>query len=303
MRQIEREYIKQKIKEGYGNIEVAMMASAEFKRGFSPADVASIKYREVKREDIRKPEELMKRYHSPELPEDDYLICSDIHAPFYSQEWVDRYFAVAKKFEIEKQIIVGDLFEFSAISSFPPMTDNGNELSFSAELDTCRELISRMNKVFKKSFLVSGNHERRIYRAFESAIPFSMILRYFPEMEKNFIFTPYDKVAVGNDWLLLHPVSYSQISGNVAFRLAAKFRKNILNAHGHFFCLRYDASGKNLVIELGGLFDVEKIDYINLKSTTHPFWNPGFCMLRKGKIHLFHQFTDWEFYLGKERKK
>jgi len=295
----EKAFIRQKIRDGFSNSEVALLAEFHFGKHFNPVSIAGIKYREVSKKEI-KPANDIKKYSSQELPEDNYMICSDLHAPFYSQLWVDRYLAIARKFNIKKEIIVGDLFDFSALSSFSPITDDSEEKPFSVELEACQDLIKNLAKQFDKSFLVSGNHERRVFRTYDGSIPLSLVLNFFPEIQKSFYVTPYDKIAIGEKWLLVHPVSYSQISGNVAFKLAAKFRKNILSAHGHFCSLRYDASGENVVCDLGGLFDIEKINYINLKTTTHPLWDPGFALLYKSELHLFHKFSPWKFYLGEK---
>jgi hypothetical protein len=69
-----------------------------------------------------------------------------------------------------------------------------------------------------------------------------------------------------------------------------------MNAHGHFQAFRYDRSGKNIAIDLGGLLDPMRIGYKNLSTTTHPEWNNGFVVLRNNCAYLFGEHTDWKFW-------
>jgi len=292
----ERKALMHFLELGYSNHQAAELMSFKFGKFFSPRDISLEKYYRLPRIRPWTPP----LYECPRLPDGDYMICSDIHAPFHSEVWVDRYLEIARKKKIKKQIIVGDLFEFSALSSFLPIEGETGE-GFSKELEACEKLIEKFARVFQVSYLVSGNHERRVFRASDGNIPAAVIYRYFKDFDR-FVVTPFDKVEIGDNWLLVHPKNYSQISGNVAFRLAAKYRKNIINAHGHFVALRYDASGQNMVVDLGGLFDTRKIDYINLQTTTHPFWNNGFGCLQRGKFYLYHKGSDWEGVKKKIKK-
>jgi hypothetical protein len=100
--------------------------------------------------------------------------------------------------------------------------------------------------------------------------------------------------------MCVHPKSYSQKAGIASRALCSKYLKNVLNTHGHHVGWNYDPSGKFLAVDLGGMFDPEKIEYMNIKTTTHPVWNSGFGMLRNGYFHLFDQQTDFDFWLGQE---
>jgi len=71
-------------------------------------------------------------------------------------------------------------------------------------------------------------------------------------------------------------------------RLAEKTHRHVLNAHGHFMAMRYDRSAKFMCCDIGGMFDIKKIDYICKKTTTHPTWNNGFAVIMDGGIELIH---------------
>lgn len=237
------------------------------------------------------------RYKEPTMPMDNYMVSCDYHAPFYSEAWANRLLAVAKRFKIRKNLIIGDLFDFEFMSHYPPQ-DGQERASFEQEKNGNTPLIQALD-YFDENYLVSGNHERRVGLQTEGRLLARHLVELFGSeiFQKKFKFSDYDKLNVGDNWLMVHPKSYSQVSGSVAIRLAEKYHKHVLNAHGHFTAMRWDRSGQYMGIDIGGLFDSEKIAYKQFKTTTHPDWNPGFGMLYNGHFYLFHLETDWGFWL------
>jgi len=231
------------------------------------------------------------------LPPKDYLVICDPHSPYYSEYWLNRSLAIADSIGVKDCIIAGDLVDFDFIKSWP--NDRIEEQStFDSERRATEKLFQAFD-YFDDITLIKGNHENRVNRATDGKIQARHLFEIIGKevWEKKFAYSVYDKLFIGDKWMVVHPRSYSQISASVAVRLAEKYYRNILNAHGHFFALRYDRSGEYMALDLGGLFDPEKIGYINLKTTTHPTWNPGFAVVRAdGTIHIFHEGTDWSYY-------
>jgi hypothetical protein len=158
-----------------------------------------------------------------------------------------------------------------------------------AELETCRTIMKSLD-YFDKTYLICGNHENRVDRLTDGRIQARHIIDLIGKgkYEEKFTVSVYDKIYVGANFLAVHPKSYSQIGGSTAVRLAEKFQMNVLNAHGHFIALRYDRSGRYMAADIGGMFDVKKIDYVCKKTTTHPTWNNGFAMIVDGELELVH---------------
>jgi hypothetical protein len=242
----------------------------------------------------------IKFYDSPVLPMDDYMISCDYHSPYYSELWTNRYLTIARKYEIKKQIIVGDLFDMDFAKSHP-ITD-GEKPSFIEDEKKQSDPLIQTLSWFDETWLVCGNHETRISRITEARVQFSQLVDFFCKdlIQKKFNFTIFDKVQIGEKFLLIHPKSYSQISGATAVRLAEKYHKHILAAHGHFSALRWDRSGKYMGIDIGGMFDQRKIAYVNLLTTTHPSWENGFVVILNGHAYQFHQETDFCWWLNKK---
>lgn len=229
------------------------------------------------------------------LPMDDYIITADYHSPYYSTLWHNRSLAVAERFGIKKLVVIGDLVDFGFASFFYADHKPG----IADESDENRRLIQSLLAQFEEIVVVKGNHEDRLGRNTNGIIQARYLFALWsgPEYGKRFRYSLYDKLTIGDEWMCVHPKSYSQKAGIASRALCSKYLKNVLNTHGHHVGWNYDPSGKFLAVDLGGMFDPEKIEYMNIKTTTHPVWNPGFGMLRNGYFHLFDQQTDWSLWL------
>jgi len=228
------------------------------------------------------------------LPMDNYGIFCDVHAPAHNAYYVNLFMSLCIKHKIKRAISVGDLFSFDAVSRY--FQEDRPKLDW--EIEKSKPVVDAL-KYFDKVTLLQGNHERRVGIYTEEKIRAKHLFALFGKeaWDKKFKFSVYDKLTIGDDWMCVHPKSYSQIGGNVAIKLADKFQKNVINAHGHFVALRYNRSGKHMGIDLGGLFDKDRISYINMSTTTHPVWNNGFGLMIDGHFHLFHGKTDFKRWL------
>ena len=245
----------------------------------------------------------IKLYECLKLPLGDYLITCDYHSPYHSEVWINRALMIAEILGLKKHIIAGDLFDMDFAKHWPKKEgEESTELDMTIE--KCGSVLN-MLRYFDETILIRGNHEDRITRMTEARIQARHIIELISKeiWDKKFKYSYYDKLYIGEDWLVVHPKSYSQLSGSTAIRLAEKFHRHILNAHGHFIALRYDRSGKHMGIDMGGLFDRAKTAYTSLSTSTHPMWNSGFAVLKNNHIHLFNDSTDWKYWEGLWGKK
>jgi hypothetical protein len=222
---------------------------------------------------------------------DSAIISSDWHAPYYSEVWVNRMLQFAHKYGIKTHVIGGDWMDmgFAKWSKFKMMENIGErESNLDEEIERVQAVFNAC-KLYDRTYLICGNHENRVDRLTEGKIQARHIIDLMggKEME-GLTVSVYDKLYINDDILVVHPKSYSQISGSVAVRLAEKTHRHVLNAHGHFMAMRYDRSAKFMCCDIGGMFDITKIDYICKKTTTHPTWNNGFAVIMDGGIELIH---------------
>lgn len=281
--------------EGLSDTIIAKRSMREFGEKLSVSQITNARNRLGILVHFLAPDPAVKIYKNLILPEGDYMVSCDYHAPYHSELWINRYLAIADKFKIKKNVIIGDLFDFDFIKHYyePEQRDLDKEAKHS-------EPVIKALDYFDENILVEGNHERRIGIQTSALVKAKHIFGIFGAeiWAKKFKYSEYDKISIGSKWLLIHPRSYSQISVSVARRMAEKYHKNIINAHGHFVGSGFDRSGKYIAIDLGGMFDRSKVGYMNLISTTHPFWNSGFLMLLGGHPYHFHEFTDFKFWLN-----
>ena len=286
--------------EGLTRRQIAEAMTEKYARPFTIASIAHAvrQYGHLKL--VKEPESI-RTYQELTLQMDDYMISCDYHAPFYDAEWVNRLLLVAAHFGIKKSIIIGDLFDMEFASHYPPK-DGQQRPSLDTEIGADSPLMAGFDH-FDEIIVLNGNHERRIGMLTEARVQARHlnILLGGDVWRKKVVFSEFDKLNIDQEWLLVHPKSYSQISGAVATRLAEKYHRNVLNAHGHFTAVRWDRSGKFMGVDMGGLFDTRRIAYKQFQTTTHPEWNPGFGMLLNGHFYLFDNSTDWQFWLNDTR--
>ncbi|GAG23284.1 unnamed protein product, partial [marine sediment metagenome] len=110
----------------------------------------------------------IKIYKGLRLPDDNYMISCDHHAPYYSEKWVNYKLAIAEKFKIKKDIEVGDLFDFDFVSKHPRL-DGQRRPDIDYEVLKNDPLIKALN-YFDDIYLLRGNHEWRVSRYTDSML-------------------------------------------------------------------------------------------------------------------------------------
>jgi len=284
--------LKELVLRGYNTQEIAEILSLKLQQEVTCTSVEHAKYRyNITKYCMEEDREIQLYDKELKLDLDDYMLSCDYHSPYHSELWINRFLCVSDKLKMRKSIIVGDLFDMD-FAKFWPAEDRKPDLDL--EIDQTTPVIKALD-YFDHNYLIRGNHENRVMRMTEGKIQAKHLFNLFGKgiWERKFTYSTYDRLWIGDDWLLLHPKSYRQNSASVAIRMAEKFHRHVINAHGHFIALRYDVSGDYMGIDLGGMFSREKTEYINKHTTTHPTWNNGFGAIKNGHFLHFHEGTDW----------
>ncbi|HOL83565.1 MAG TPA: metallophosphoesterase [Caldisericia bacterium] len=218
------------------------------------------------------------------------LVFSDVHLPFTDFNFTEKMFDIAlNKFKCSDCIIAGDLFDEGIFSDYL----HYEKILWQEEKEITKKFLSFIVENFEKVYILCGNHDNRILRKLEFNETYSEIFKtiYYAS---NLYITDYPFIIVNKDWYVVHPGSYSQISGQVAKKLATKYSKNIISTHGHFTSLGFDISGKFYAIDIGGLVDMNKVEYLHHNITTHPRWIKGFVILINNHPFLFTEKDNFE---------
>lgn len=237
----------------------------------------------------------------------DICIACDFHIPCHDDALIDYMIGVCKDLNIKKLAIDGDYLDCDNLSIFTSATESNREVSITwkAEKDEGRKVMTRLLEWFDEIYICAGNHENRIIALTGGKEGFKdIILAMMPRnitienyerrvrsttddfmIMRHKYFNEYGEERI-QEWRLCHPKNFSILPLRVARALAAKFEMNIHMAHGHNLLMGRNISGKYICIEGGGLFDREALEY-TCRTTTHPVMRSGFFILKNGEALQF----------------
>lgn len=235
-----------------------------------------------------------------------FVIATDFHAPAHSALWCNRMVAVAKKHGLKSVIVAGDGLDMRAFSSW----GSDPECSWSQEMDGAAEWLWALYHSFTHVLWLRGNHEDRLARQTDWQLQASRfidaILTHRARMlDQRFTFNPerltfsnYPHCSIDEEWMVVHPRSYSRIPLRIANQIALIRGVHVIAAHSHRAGWGWADDGKHVIIDTGGMFDERCIQYRAMAVTTHPAWQHGFVAYKNGTAALFSDppFTDWRQY-------
>ncbi len=232
--------------------------------------------------------------HIPDAP---CVLTADWHAPYFSQLWLKRMLRVAERYHVKTLAIVGDFTDMSWISHYMRKEQRGGGLDMDVRI--IFKTLGLLLSVFDDVWWCYGNHEDRLPQALHGQDMLQAAATAFgAKCTGQLHMTDMPTLLLGNDWRLEHPKTFSRDGAKVGAAAASIYLKNIACGHGHHFGFKYDVSGRFLGIDLGGMFDVAKQEYLfKTGITTLPQWTPGFWVYKNGKVLPFEDsLTDWTEY-------
>jgi hypothetical protein len=235
-----------------------------------------------------------------------YAIACDFHAPCHSALWTNRLLTVCERYRLESLILAGDGLDMSAFSHWGADVN----LPWSEEMEAAGEWLWVIYQSFRRVYWLTGNHEARPTRLTAGQLPpidlvDAVLTHHARDTGQEFKFFPgriafsiYSHCYVDDEWMVVHPKSYSRIPGRIANQLALIHGKHVVAAHSHRANWGWADDGKHVIVDTGGMFDEELVRYRHLQVTTHPAWNHGFVVYRDGHAALFTDspYTDWRLF-------
>lgn len=248
----------------------------------------------------------------PELivPYQDCMILGDCHAPYINKKAFVDAMTQAKERGLKVCILNGDFidadwashWETSYVGRSVPETERARRVIY--------EYLRVLYNTFDIIYVVLGNHDYRIIRKLDGAVPFSSILQMYlvpsndwrdkdgsepPNLMKKFTITErYYMIMEGSpvgDWRYSHQKGYSKIPGRVAIALADKYNVNVVSGHSHhLFSGVSTTMNPYLAIEGGSMFDQKKVEYKCMRDSAYPSTTIGWVTVEGGMPQLYQ----WE---------
>lgn len=216
------------------------------------------------------------------------LILSDVHIPYFDFALLDLAHMLARY--CRTVVWLGDLIDAASQSPFGPSRD-GSVLS--KEFAAAREVLTAFSDQLRPhggyQLWVRGNHEERVLRALKFEISMhdlaAMVADHLASSGQLLV-SDYPGCFVDDQerWVLLHPAQATSAAGKVAAALSDQYSSHVVVGHSHLMAsVRYRG---RWLLEAGGLFDVEKLQYVAERPSARPTPQAGFWVLVGGTLPL-----------------
>jgi hypothetical protein len=230
------------------------------------------------------------------LDDPNVLIVSDIHAPFHSPEMLDRAVYVTQKFfpHIKHCMVIGDLFDFSAISNH---LNNQPTTSTETDMRAGGKIARQLRSCFEL-WIGPGNHDERISKKLNSEFSMeSLLCGAFGNTDSGLHITDLDYFYIGDDIIAGHPTMYSSKPTGVAAKVALMQRKNIITGHSHKVGITVSDDGIHWTIDNGHCASDQLFYYVRRRMSTFGKMGAGFTIISNNKPFVFGDaITDWSFW-------
>ena len=216
------------------------------------------------------------------------LVAGDWHVPYQDRELVLQLYKVAEEFGIKTLLVPGDFWDCDNLKNEEKFVSMTYLETFQTEKIEVAKQLEEMLTKFKRVCFCRGNHEKRWLKVNKGMVGIDELFA-ITKVKGNFQVSLDNHIALyqgDSKWLLCHPHNYSPAQLNVAFSLADKHHCNIFSAHGHQMAQGHDRTGEFQIVDGGGMFDADQIEYLRT-STTFPSVYSGFYMIADGKAYKF----------------
>lgn len=227
------------------------------------------------------------------IREDRILILGDAHVPYHDPELLAEALTEARVSQVEAIVWLGDLMDMPTFSSW-----GQEDLStlYTRELEMVRRIIQLAATIVPKQYWSSGNHEMRFMR--RNSYHFGMkqlaMMAGLGDMlaDGSLVVSDNPTLDYGPEgstkrsWMLTHPASYGGQPLVVPGRVADRYQANVISAHAHHWAMGKSPSGRFTVVESGGIFKPESIQYVQHRITDHRAWTQGYVLLEHGRASL-----------------
>jgi hypothetical protein len=220
------------------------------------------------------------------ISSDKVCIASDFHIPFHDLDLVENMIDTCRSEKIKTIIIPGDFLDCKNLSSFIDLQQV--ELTFEEELEEANRMLKLICRNFDDVYFINSNHEKRFAKKMEGNANIRDLYRMFSGdlMEgRDYFVSIYDYCILNGEWYICHPNNYSTVPLSIARILSTKYQMHVATAHLHRLCLGKDISGRYYTLEIGGLFDPQKLEYLQ-NTSKNPAQESGYVIIERDRIPI-----------------
>lgn len=230
-----------------------------------------------------------------------HIVFGDVHAPLLDYDHVGLMLGVARKhLKKGKRVFIcgGDVVNGSPFSRHPAVT---TEPAWLTEKRAARAFWDEVLSEFDYGYWVLGNHDEWLIRYMNGMFDVSD-LHALLGLDKRVIISPFDYMFANmptGRWMVTHSTKYSKNPLVVANRLAMHYQAHVIQAHEHHLGMTTSDNGRYLLINNGGLFNVESMAYVRRKAAAMREMVFGFTLMRAGFPTVLgpEPYTNWDLWL------
>lgn len=220
----------------------------------------------------------------------DGMVASDIHIPLTNWEMFGQLLRDADRKRLDGWLAIpGDLLHQDSTSRHDQKQKTAG---FEHEKTRANFWVKRALMTFGVVAVSRGNHDENFTRKLEYGISFRsalrMILHDLTEDEfRRIKICENDHIMVDTDegpWRLCHTRQYSKIQLKVPSDLADLYGTHVAAAHRHHLAQGFSPGGR-MVVELGGLHNPSRTDYLHRYTNTFPKQQSGYWLMRGGRMY------------------
>lgn len=230
---------------------------------------------------------------------DDFMVVGDVQLPTTDYDFAMLPALVARRWlkTPRRLIIAGDFWNMDAFSQYGTVIKLPDYKTH--EKQAAANLLTIWGEVFDEMYMICGNHERRrllhmegeedIQDIVNTVVPYGRIRASV--LDRCEVTTSRGVVNV------IHGAAYRKNALTMADELAQKFQSHIISHHEHHCAFGVDRYDRYYIINNGGLFDVNKMTYVNIVTAPCSGMSQGFTMVKDATPYLFNKFSDWTKWL------
>lgn len=224
----------------------------------------------------------------------DWIIVSDVQCPTTDLDMARLVVPVADLHGIKQLLINGDLLNVDWASAYPVIVPLPTA---SQELKAAAALLEEWLFYFDRIVYTPGNHEDRFLKLHTGQMDMDHLINLIANSDKltasNFDHCMID--TPNGRWFVCHGTDYSINQLWQANWYAQKYQAHVIMGHQHHLAIGWDRFKHYMVIDNGGLFDVEKMAYVKMRASKKAGMQVGFTALVDGHPYVYgpSPWTDW----------